>query len=210
MALQQGQQQEQIARVSGNLVALVDIVFAVVIAESLIRYEDIIFRPTWGLSFASIMLVYFTVVLSWVDYHVSMDKYPYNRNRTAWWLRFFADVMIVVVYTYLLFAVHGVDLKGTLARFLPGFGVVFFLYLVSGFGRFLEHGGEASNFKLIIFFGALLCLLAGGYAAVQNALPDWFADWKKQVNWASVGLAFALVIAYRVTRWRHLAKRVAR
>ena len=44
--MKMARQQEQITRVSGNLVALVDIVFAVVIAESLMRYEDIIFRPT--------------------------------------------------------------------------------------------------------------------------------------------------------------------
>ena len=208
MALQQDRQQDQIARISGNLVALVDIVFAVVIAESLIRYEDIIFRPTWGLSFASIMLVYFTVVLSWVDYHVSMDKYPYNRDKTMWWLRFFADLMIVVVYTYLLFAIHRVDLGGTLARFLPGFAIVYLLYFISGLARCCEYDREASRFKLIAVFGAFLCLLAVGYAVIQNALPDSFADWKKQINWASLGLAFTLIVAYRVTRWQSLATRV--
>ncbi len=200
-------QEDQVHRISRNLVALVDIVFAVVVAQSLIRYEEIIFRPTWGLSFASIVLVYFTVVLSWVDYHVSMDRYPYSRNGMAWWFRFFADLMIVGAYTYMLFAVREVDLSGTLARFLPGFAVVFLLYLISGVARRFEYDRGASRVTLIVVFTVLLSLLAATYAAVQNASADWFVEWRKYINWTSVVFAFALVIAYRLIRW-HLSGKV--
>jgi hypothetical protein len=58
-------------------------------------------------------IVYLTVVLSWVGYHRSISKYPYNQSLWSR-VRLGLDIFILVLYAYLAFAAHETE------HILPG------------------------------------------------------------------------------------------
>lgn len=70
-------------RISDQLVRLVQIVFGLVLAQGFLLHRNIILHPfavenlVPGLALAT---VYITTVLSWIDWHVTMELRPYNFN----------------------------------------------------------------------------------------------------------------------------------
>src|SRR5512141_2455914 len=91
---------------SDRLIQYVDIVFAVVIGQAIVRNIDLVRHPL-SLPFAALALfvVIGTVTLSWIGYHKSMYEYPYQADLRSVRRTFrpFTDFFIVVVYTFFLF-----------------------------------------------------------------------------------------------------------
>ena len=73
-------------RVSDQLVRLVQVLFALVLAQSLFLFRAVLLNPfSYGnrvavLAWAS---VFYTTVASWIDWHVAMARRPYSTRQHA-------------------------------------------------------------------------------------------------------------------------------
>ena len=85
---------------SEQLVRLVQLVFGFVLAEGLGRYAEVVLRP-WHdgnrLTALALFGVYVTTIMSWIDWHGTVARYPYDFGerhgvRVADRLRFGADL----------------------------------------------------------------------------------------------------------------------
>lgn len=70
---------ERDRRISDQLVRLVQIIFGLVVAQSLALYRDVVVHPAsdghW-LAALALATVYITTALSWIDWHVTMEYSP--------------------------------------------------------------------------------------------------------------------------------------
>lgn len=197
-------------RISDQLVRLVQIVFGLVLAQSLLLHRDIIIHPFSGgnwLAALALVTVYVTTVLSWIDWHVTMELRPYNFNprnryRLTERARLGLDLSIVTLYAYLLFSIEEFKKapNNSIELFLLGFPTVFLAYLLSGLARRRSHGKLASNPGPIVIFGIVYFLLCLGYHFAYRVLPSVAGDALKWLNASAIALSFAFMIAYRETR----------
>ena len=70
---------EQDQRVSDHLVRLIQIVFGLVIAQSLVLSREVLLDPlaeAHRVSALATFAVYVMTVLSWIDWHVTVTYYP--------------------------------------------------------------------------------------------------------------------------------------
>lgn len=124
---------------------LVDIVFAVVVGQSINEYRSQLFPPETGtLSFWALTGVYIAIILSWIGYHYLLQRKRYRiRETTFGKIRLAADLAIVVLYSYLLLSVRwfteGSDGPPDFyvfpmdapSAYILGFITVFVLYITS-------------------------------------------------------------------------------
>lgn len=135
---------------SADFVRLVDVIFAVTLTQTLVIYrkEIVSFSPV--VLIVTLAVVYMTVALSWVGYHRSISKYPYNQSRWSM-LRLCLDVFILVVYAFLAFAASNTS------RVVAGLAVVFLLYAIDGATRIAEwRDSKVSKPWLSVVFFLLL------------------------------------------------------
>lgn len=95
--------------VSDQLVRLVQIIFGFVLAQGLGRYEDVILNPLSSkeniIKFFALLAIYLTVILSWIDWHVTMKLRPYYFRNCREQIRLLADVAIVCLYAIIIFSI---------------------------------------------------------------------------------------------------------
>jgi len=191
------------ATLSDRLVQLIDIVFAVVIAESLARYSDEIVGLSPLRTLVALLGVYVVTVSSWWFYYVSMKKYPYKETRFGI-ARFVVDLFTVVLYVYLLYSVAQIERGDNVVRYVSGFPFVFVAYIVSGILRRLEYNQpRASRLGLLLTFAVLLGACASAYHLLYSIWPSEAATW----NWLFIVLPPLLIIAFRVRRFRFYEER---
>lgn len=124
---------------------LVDIVFAVVVGQSINEYRSQLFPPeVTSLSFWALIGVYAAIILSWIGYHHLLKNKKYLIEETAFAkLRLTNDLSIVVLYSYLLLSVswfpegsegppdlYTVPMDAPVA-YLLGFAIIFLLYIIN-------------------------------------------------------------------------------
>jgi Kef-type K+ transport system membrane component KefB len=191
------------ATLSDRLVQLIDIVFAVVIAESLARYSDEIVGLSSPRTLVALLGVYVVTVSSWWFYYVSMKKYPYTETRIGT-ARFAVDLFTVVLYVYLLYSVAQIESSDNVVRYVSGFPFVFVAYIASGILRRWEYKKPgASRVGLLLTFAVLLGACASAYHFLYSGRPSEAAAW----NWLFIVLPPLLVIAFRVSRRRFYEER---
>lgn len=177
-------------QVSDQLIKLPEFVFALVIAQSLVAYRVVIVDPfprgnlaEHSVAVVALFVVYFTTVMSWYDWHLTMVDRPYDMRRygRTEWVRLGADMGIVVLYAYLLFTIAPFQSvpSADIWRHLLGYPLVFVVYWVSGVTRRRTYGPQASNLKPILEFMLALALLAVFYRAVWRLAP---ATWLNIVS----------------------------
>jgi hypothetical protein len=204
------------AELSDKIVRLIQVLFGVILAQGTLRNSDLITSPfataniVATIGFASL---YFTTVRSWIDWHLTMTKYPYDvrlgsPHRSTEMLRIWADLGFVIAYAYLLFTVEPLigDPHADLLPHLQGYAVLFSLYLASGLLRRRHYGNAAGQVKAISIFGSLYLLLVAAYWTVtrETGVGDSLATgW---LNAASLLMIFGLTYAYRSYR-QQLRKR---
>ena len=92
------------AELSDKIVRLVQVLFGVILAQGILCNSELIVSPfatanlVAAVGFASL---YFTTVRSWIDWHLTMTKYPYDErsgspHRSTEMLRIWADLGFVV------------------------------------------------------------------------------------------------------------------
>jgi len=191
-------------RLSDQLVRLVQVFFALVLAQSLFLFRDALLHPFAEenrIAVLALACVFYTTVASWVDWHVAMAHRPYDTRQHSERFRVYADVGVSALYAYLLFTVEPLVGKptGSLTGHLLGYPMVFGLYLVSGFLRRWTHGRSASKVKPL--FGGLtayVILLLLYVLARRVASADYLGWLNTVVLWAALGLMWG----YRATRRR--------
>lgn len=207
-------------RISDQLVRLVQIVFGLVLAQSFVLHRDIILHPTDLnnlIPAVALATVYVTTVLSWIDWHVTMELRPFNfnprnRHRVIEQFRLGFDMLVVVVYAYLVFAID--DLKKApntgVSVYLWGYPAVFATYLLSGLSRRRAHGKLATNPTPIVIFGLAYVFLSLAYKLTNS----WFSAHRMQygawIDFAAVASTLGLMLAYRAVRRRLVRKRSER
>lgn len=190
-------------RVSDQLVRLVQIIFGFVLAQSLGRYDAVVldpFAPEHRLQALALLGVYITTVLSWIDWHVTMARRPYNFNpkagkRLTEEMRLLADLFIVSAYAFLLLSVTevGSPRLADPTRYLVGYVAVFFGYVLSGVLRRISYGPVASALGPIILFLLLDASALGLYEAEGETNEPWH-------SWLAVLAPIMLMVSYRLTR----------
>ena len=154
--------------VSDYNLRLVQIVFALVIAQSLVLYRKVILDPFTTANFVpflALIAVYFTTILSWIDFHRTIAFSPYRTGRGIEQLRLASDLLIVLAYAFLVFSIEEFAGKpnANISRFLAGYVMVFLLYLISGQLRVQVYGYVASRRILILTFFVVFILIWIGY-----------------------------------------------
>ena len=135
---------------STDFVRLVDVIFGVTLTQSLVIYRKEIVSFAPSILIVTLAVVYMTVAFSWVGYHRSISKYPYNKSRWSM-SRLSLDVFILVVYAFLAFAAPETT------RVIAGLAVVFALYAIDGLTRIAEwRDSKVSKPWLSLVFSALL------------------------------------------------------
>lgn len=86
---------------------VIQTVFSVLLARSIFENKELIIHP-FSLSTLGLLLVYGTVLWSWIDYSYTTIVSPYRFDKGGWERpRFVVDLAIVISYAYLLFALTG-------------------------------------------------------------------------------------------------------
>ena len=192
-------------RLSDQLVRLVQVVFALVLGQSLVVFKVVLLDPVthWLAAFAW-SSVFYTTVASWIDWHVVMAHRPYDTRQLLDRLRIYSDVIIAIIYAYLLFTIEPlIDTpRATLAYHLVGYPLVFGFYLASGLLRRRVHGKRASKPLPMIYACVAYAALWYAYVAVRTA--TWLD--MTVLNGIAIGMAVVLMFGYRIYR-RRLAHR---
>ena len=199
-------------RISDQLVRLVQIFFGLVLAQGLLLHREVVLHPIAnGHWVASIALgtLYFTTVLSWIDWHVTMEARPYNFNprnkyRVTEQLRLGLDVIVVVIYAYLTFSIQefSSDPDAWIGTYLLGYPAVFFAYLLSGLARRRAHGALATNPMSIVAFGLLYAALSWWYWTLYRSFSASHWVDMRWLNTAILLSVLALMLGYRAVRRR--------
>jgi len=180
---------------SPRLTEFVTIVFGVVIAESFARYSSYILHPTLSLAFVGLMAVYITTISSWIFYHRSAIRYPYNGGLGI--LRFALDFITVGLYAYLLYSLELIARSAQLTQYLVGFAVIFFVYIFSGLVRRKEHHDPKAS--RVILLGAFFIAFLVAACVYEFVL----ATKSNIVNWLFLLLPPLLNVVFRLIRWRY-------
>ena len=167
---------------SDSFVRLIDLMFAVTMTQGFIIYRNDIVSPHLSPELVLLILVYATIILSWVGYHHSILKYPYNKSPWSR-ARLVLDISILLPYAFLVFAAKD------LPKVIFGLGLVFGLYALDGLIRIKEwQDGKVSKPWLAAIFAAV-------FFGLWSFSP--FSGW---VLWVLPILAFLLLFGYRIIR----------
>lgn len=207
---------EQDKRISDQLVRLIQVIFGIVLAQSLGRYDTVILSPfskNHILAFCALITVFTATILSWIDWHITMEKRPYNFGpgeplRIYHKLRVFSDVLVVTLYAYVLFAIKKFsdDSSGDISGFIIGFVYIYAGYLISGALRRRVYGRLASKLQLIIIFGIIFF----AYYFIYAYLFKLELIKGAALNVGAIGLLFTTMVLYRFSRLRSVDKRSKR
>jgi len=218
---QPDEQAERTKRISDQLVRLVQVFFGVVAGQGLVLYRAVVvspFRHDHIPAALALVSIYVMIVWSWIDWNTSMEDHPYDfrtraRTRLGRWQtraerwRLYSDILIVVLYSYMLFQVKPLtqNPEADMRYLLLGYPLVFALYLGSGQLRILRYGPLASNLRPILEFLGLFVLILIAYIVLRHTGLSKF--W---LNCTALVVALATTRAYRMRRHQYGAARRAR
>jgi uncharacterized HAD superfamily protein len=192
-------------RISDQFVRLVQIVFALVLAQSLFLFRPVVTNPITPVhrtAALALLTVFVSTVLSWIDWHLTMEYHPYDTMRKVDRIRLWADLLVVVSYAYLLFTIEPFISRpeADIGRHLFGYPLVFFFYLASGAARRYAYGPAASRMPPIVLFFAVFAALATAYEFELYKCAPLVRNSPSLRNTCVLLLFFAAMISYRVYR----------
>jgi len=175
----------KVDHLSEAFVRLIDIMFALTITQGFVIYRDLIVNPVLSLEAATLVLVYATIFLSWIGYHTSISRYPYNKS--AWSrCRLFLDIVILLLYAHLVFGVQN------LQTVFLGLATVFIIYVINGIARIREWRDGKVSKPFLSFLFATAFLVEWYILESFHTVP--------YLSWILVFVGLALLIIYRIAR----------
>jgi hypothetical protein len=165
------QRELQTQRLSDHLVRGIDFLFALTLRQGILLYKEFWIDPLHPRNlpvFLALVSVYVTTFLSFIDWHLAMERRPYMVARELpvkeWrreWFRVWIDLLIVMVYAFLL--VNGTilihDPNHSINAFLLGYPIIFGLYLGWGLLRRKRYPDSPANRLWLLFFTAIAFLV---------------------------------------------------
>jgi amino acid permease len=194
--------------ISRQLIVLVDVLYALVLVAGAEAYRSLFTKPGEFTELSqflpvvlALILIYFTTIHSFIDYHLAAEDQPYQfldrSKRKTDLKRFYLDVFIVGLYSFLLLKSH-VLLEHGDASLTPVFWAmpaIFVLFL--WWGRLRGKTAIPSNQR---YSGALLrfCTLLYGVLALVYTVTSngWIG------NSEFLFLALLIMAFYRWANWR--------
>src|SRR3990172_3578535 len=182
---------------SRTYVDLVDIIFAIIVAESFLRLVDL------GTSIppfpaAVLLLSSVAVVMSWVGYHKSVRAQP-HRN----WYRFVIDLAILPVYLML------VTFYNDFSLILWTYALMFALYWLWGILKSVEYAGEIRRYIRRIPYFVAAFIVATGYLPLRKLASARDASMGVVVDWSLLAMTLVMVVSYRLEPWKRVHDRRA-
>jgi hypothetical protein len=156
------------------------LVFAVVIAQSLSEYRDVLTSPIFNrhyIATLALLGIYLTTVWSWRGWHAAHLKTPYDVQEdgglpSSEVYRFYTDLAIVIAYAYTLFQVAPLveEPKTDIVWLLLGYPIIVGLYIIENLFRVRSYGrGERRAVPLLVTLLAHLAV-AGIYLLARRKL----------------------------------------
>jgi len=207
--------------ISDQLVRLIDILFGLVIVEGALFYRPILAAHDSRnvAAILALVLIMYTVVRSFVDWHVLMEQSPYRiitsskadaksgsprslQVRTLDLWRLYVDFIIVATYSVMLLRGHVLvgDSAAGLRFFFWTFPAIFVLYLI--WGEFLRRSTAAQQFSewLLLIVLALSLTLAVLYNVAYDL--KWLTGHGTWRNAIALGVALLVTMGYRYFNWK--------
>jgi hypothetical protein len=197
--------------ISDQLVRLIQVFFAVLLVQGIVRNDELVTSPLGAahqVAFVGFIGFYVATIRSWIDWHITMNAYPYKLNRlsghrTTELARVWTDISFVVMYAYLIFtlepAIRSPNLD--LSRHFIGYPIVFALYWISGALRRRTYGVQAGQLRAIALFGVPYLLLVVVYWLVASVWDHKLLPGERGwLNAAMFVLFFVLTVTYRSYR----------
>ncbi len=208
--------------ISGQLVRLIDVLFALVIVQGALFY-----RPLFAAhgqrnapTIIALALIMYTVVRSFVDWHILMESAPYQivtsyrpsfsrrwsrrmQVRTLELWRLYADFLIVAAYSVLLLRAHVLlsDPAAALRFFFWTFPAIFCLYLM--WGELLRHasrGRQQFREGLLLIVLGVSVVLAIAYHVTAN--EHTFSGYGTARNVVGLLIEAGIMVVYRHFNWK--------
>jgi hypothetical protein len=200
--------EEREQRVSDYLVRLVQILFALVVAQSLLLLREVILDPFASehqVAALAIVDVYVMTVFSWIDWHVTVTSFPYNvsqynTRRKAELTKLFVDLLIVTAYAFALLSIDQFKDQpaADIAKYLWVYPAVYALYLAAGIVRSRGARTTASNYLPIGVALALFVAVAVTYESFDSVMGLQLRS--RNGNLAVLGVVLLLTLGYRLGR----------
>ena len=197
---------------SERLVSLIDLLFALVLTLPVLVAEDVI-RAPWHANLPivlSLVLAYYVVIRSFVDWHIAMEDAPYwirTSRHKSWELRrVYVDVLIVMAYVMLFLSTKDLSkhANADLGQYLLLLAVIIGLYLLWSGLRWIAYR-EQHEYRWHTLAVAMIGFVALWAAyRIDRDHADWFASHSEARNTVALGLAMALVASYRMRNWREI------
>ncbi len=183
---------------------LIQIIYGLVIAQSLVFYRNNLLNPLTPehqVGTLALVVVLLTTILSWVDFHRTIALTPYVISEPMEVMRLGSDLVVVLVYAYLLFSIEpfAENPRADLALHLLGYPFLFLMYWMSGQLRVMRYGYTASRRLLIARYGVAFAAVYLLYAAFGPTLMGWAVS-KSTLNKLTLLLVLGAMIGYRYDR----------
>lgn len=187
---------------SKHLVQMIDIFFALVLGQGIVRYANVLASPfNSNLTVCiALLAIYYTVVRSFVAWHFALEYRHYKistvETRTTELWRVYVDGLIVVMYAYLLLAAEPLKSHSSadIRRLLWGFPVLFVLYCIWGLLLRASWGKDEFDLGILGAFCAIYVIIAAGYTVALWGKPSIVGE---HANAIVLTIVFALMILYR-------------
>lgn len=173
--------------------------FAVVLASSLVQFNEILFPPKMtSLNFWAILAVYYGAFSTWFGtVRVSRNR-PFSDSPMA---RLWLTLMTMVLVSYLGLMFFASRVADSPLSYMWGWVALFVFYLSNYYfrgrdTRLPEPIGYCATFGLLVLANAIAYSI---WSLVFPPVPD-------VANWVFVFVAFALIVTYRqfLTGRRHV------
>jgi hypothetical protein len=206
--------------VSDRLLDLIDILYGLVIVEGALFYRPIL--AAHGHRNAPVVialaLIMYTVIRSFVDWHVLMESMPYQimteESRKVRWMcepvkvrtlelwRLYMDFLIVATYSVMLLRAHVLlsDPAAGLRFLMWSFPALFLLYLVWGELFRRAAGGQQFNERLLLIVFGASTALAITYTVILDT--EALAGHGTTRNVVALLAEALLMASYRFWNWK--------
>lgn len=204
-------------RASERLVGLIDLLFALVLTLPVLTSQSVIHTP-WHSNVPAVLAIvlgYYVVVRSFIDWHIAMEDAPYwirtsdKRSFELW--RVYVDCLIVMAYVLLFLSAQslGSHSNADIGEYLFVFAVIFGLYLAWGQLRRLSYQNQ-HEFRWQTLVTALIGFVAiwGAYRLDRDRV-HWLSNHSDLSNVIALSLALGMYASYRLRNWREMSKRRA-
>ena len=164
--------------------------FAVVLASSLVQFNEILFPPKiTSLSFWAILAVYYGAFSTWFGTVAVSRNRPFSDSPVA---RLWLTLMTMVLVSYIGLMFFAARVADSSLIYMWGWVVLFIFYLSNYYFRYRdtrlpEPIGYCAAFGLLVFANATAYSI---WSLVFPPVPD-------AANWVFVFVAFALIVTYR-------------